>query len=256
MSRRAALAAGVALILSAALADAQPRRMGPGMRGFLVNANPSAIVAAELGFARLAQEKGQWTAFRETADKDAVMFVPDAVNAQAWLKKRADPPKAIAWQPYRIFVACDASYALSTGPWTRPDGTTGTFSTIWRRQKNGGYKWVVDFGSATQIPRQEDVMIEGKIAHCGDRGRPREGPDEGIDGRPPRGERGDGRREPRPEPVLIAIPPPVSGEGQSDDGSLRWRWEKGERDNRFTVTMRTESGEQTVLAESAPVGAP
>ena len=27
-------------------------------------ANPSAVVAAELAFARAAQEKGQWTAFR------------------------------------------------------------------------------------------------------------------------------------------------------------------------------------------------
>jgi hypothetical protein len=234
LSRLATLTASVALLLSASLADAQPRRP---MRGGPMSANPSAIVSAELGFARLAQEKGQWTAFRETADKDAVMFVPDAVNAQTWLKKRADPPKAIAWQPYRVFVSCDGSYALSTGPWTRPDGSTGTFSTIWRRQKDGGYKWVIDFGSGTQIPPQEEVMIEGRIAKCGPgMRRSADGPDEGIDGRPPRGERGDG----------------ASGDGQSNDGSLRWRWTKSERDTSFVVTLRAENGEQTVLNETAP----
>jgi hypothetical protein len=250
LSRLATLTASVALLLSASLADAQPRRP---MRGGPMSANPSAIVSAELGFARLAQEKGQWTAFRETADKDAVMFVPDAVNAQTWLKKRADPPKAIAWQPYRVFVSCDGSYALSTGPWTRPDGSTGTFSTIWRRQKDGGYKWVIDFGSGTQIPPQEEVMIEGRIAKCGPgMRRSADGPDEGIDGRPPRGERGDGQRESRQDVVLIPNPPPASGDGQSNDGSLRWRWTKSERDTSFVVTLRAENGEQTVLNETAP----
>ncbi|WP_216074412.1 hypothetical protein, partial [Acinetobacter baumannii] len=34
--------------------------------------NPSDIVRAELAFARLAREKGQWTAFRETAAPDAL----------------------------------------------------------------------------------------------------------------------------------------------------------------------------------------
>lgn len=253
MIRGAACATGIALMLSASLADAQPR--GPRYGGFNTG-NPSAVVAAELGFARLAQDKGQWTAFRETADKDAVMFVPDAVNAQTWLKKRADPPKAIAWQPYRVFASCDGQYALSTGPWTRPDGTRGTFSTIWRRQKDGTFKWIVDFGSGTQIPVQEEVMIEGKVAYCGGRGRRSGGPDEGIDGRPPRGERGDGRREAKQEVVPIPNPPPASGQGQSGDGSLRWAWTKGERDSRFTVIMRTDSGDKTVLDETAPAETP
>lgn len=253
MIRRLAALTSVALLAGATLAGAQPQRMMRGPAGF-GSGNPSAIVSAELSFARLAQEKGQWTAFRETADKDAVMFVPQAVNAQAWLKKRADPPKAIAWQPYRVFVSCDGSYGLSTGPWTRPDGSTGTFSTIWRRQKDGGYKWVADFGSGTQIPRQEDIIIEGKVARCA--GRRGDGPREGIDGRPPSGERGDGRRPGKYQPVLIAIPPPASGQGQSDDGSLRWSWTKGETETRFVVMMRGESGDQTVLEETAPAGTP
>jgi hypothetical protein len=243
----------MALLIGATGADAQQRRMRDGMGGVAAG-NPSAIVSAELAFARLAQEKGQWTAFRETADKDAVMFVPGAVNAQTWLKKRADPPKAITWQPYRVFISCDGSYGLSTGPWTRPDGTTGTFSTIWRRQKKGDYKWIVDFGSATQIAPQEEVIIEGRVAQCGGRGAP--GPAEGIDGRPPMGERGDGRRPPKQAVVSIPNPPPMSGNGQSDDGSLRWSWTKGGTESRFVVNMHTATGDQTVLSETTPNGTP
>ena len=231
-----------ALLVSASVADAQSRRMrGPS------SANPSAIVKAELAFARLAQDKGQWTAFRETADKDAVMFVPAAVNAQIWLKKRTDPARAIAWQPYRVFVSCDGSYAASTGPWMQPDGTSGTFTTLWRRQKNGGYKWLLDFGSDTKLPAQDEPIIEGKIADCGPGARPL------IDDQDARGERmgadkdGAGR---------IAIPPPSSGEGQSDDGSLRWRWTTGAAERVFEVHMRQQGADVAILRETVAVAAP
>ncbi|MBU0792504.1 MAG: hypothetical protein KJ752_00875, partial [Alphaproteobacteria bacterium] len=90
MIRRAALTGLAALVLSVASGPAQTQRMplpsvGPG------TANPSAVVAAELGLARLAREEGQWTALRKEAEKDAVIFAPGPVNAPDWLKQQADP---------------------------------------------------------------------------------------------------------------------------------------------------------------------
>ena len=117
--------------------------------------------------------------------------------------------------------------------------------------KRGSYKWVVDFGSPTKIEKQEDVIIEGKIGQCAGR---RPGPAEGIDARPPMGERGDGRRPAKPQIVPIPNPPPASGQGQSDDGSLRWAWTKGDNQNRFIVILRTATGDQTVLDETATHG--
>ncbi|MBN8817261.1 MAG: hypothetical protein J0I80_00920 [Sphingomonas sp.] len=252
MIRVLSLAIAAALLASAAAGDAQPRgRRGPAGPDM---PNPSAVVAAELGFARLAQEKGQWTAFRETADKDAVMFVPDAVNAQSWLKKRADPPKALAWQPYRVVVSCDGGYALSTGPWTGPNGQSGTFNTIWRRQSDGSFKWILDFGSDAKTPRQEDPIIDGKVAQCG-RGRAMMGPDR--DG-PSAGERRRDRKadeKAREKAELIPNPPPLSGEGRSADGSLRWRWIKGATENSFEVTTREGDSERTVTRVVVPVAA-
>ena len=100
-------------------------------------ANPSAIVQAELAFARLAQEKGQWTAFRETAADDAIMFTPDLVNAQQWLKDQADPAQAVTWQPHHIYMSCDGGMAVSTGAWQDAKGGTGHFTTIWQQQDFG-----------------------------------------------------------------------------------------------------------------------
>src|SRR3546814_9974454 len=95
----------------------------PSGRGDLYDrplaANPSAFIAAELAFARLAQDKGQWTAFRETAAADAVMFMPQRVLARDWLKGRADPAQAVTWQPHAVTISCDGNAGATTGAWQR-----------------------------------------------------------------------------------------------------------------------------------------
>lgn len=244
----------------------------PGSNQFAA-ADPSAVVAAELAFARLARDKGQWTAFRATADKDAIMFVPQAANALTFLKKRADPPKAIAWSPGRIFIACDASYAISTGPWTRPDGSTGTFITLWREQPDRNYKWVLDFGTDKPFGQAaggkgddaDDIGIEGKIADCPARGgrlgaRASEAAGEPGGERVPDFERSkrDGRAKPskmKLEVERIPDPPPADGDGRSTDGSLRWAWTSGDHGRTLRVTMRYQGEDKTVIDEHVEAGA-
>ena len=139
------------------------------------NANPSEIVKAELAFARLAREEGQWTAFRETATEDAVMFVPNLTNAQQWLKGKTDPKEAVDWQPHKITMSCDGSMAVSTGAWQAANGTTGKFYTIWQKQnaedrrvrgKEAEWKWVFDHGIPVKDPIAEPDFVETKVASC------------------------------------------------------------------------------------------
>ena len=86
-------------------------------------ANPSAVIAAELAFARLAQEKGQWTALLETSTGNAVMFVPQPVNAHEGLRRQTNPPEAVRWQPHQVWSSCDGTLAVTKGAWQRPDGS-------------------------------------------------------------------------------------------------------------------------------------
>ena len=136
--------------------------------------DPSSVFAAEIAFNRLARDKGQWTAFRETAAEDAVMFVPQRVLAKQWLKGRADPPKPVSWTPSFIHVSCDGNLAASTGNWQRPDGSVGYFTTIWRRDKQGRWKWVLDHGDTLAAPRAAPEFLVGKVAIC-KRGKAPEG---------------------------------------------------------------------------------
>lgn len=175
---RAIVAAGaLALVAGLAAAQAQgqgaPRgsateQRGRGRDDDFRRADIAAIVAAELAFARAAQDKGQWTAFAEYAARDAIMFVPQAVNAQDWLKGRANPPQAVRWQPHQVWASCDGSLAVTRGAWQRPDGSVGYFTTVWARQqkRKDGYRWVLDQGDVLAEPLAAPDMIEGKVANC------------------------------------------------------------------------------------------
>jgi hypothetical protein len=131
-----------------------------------LKANPSGVIAAELAFNRLAQEKGQWTAFRETMAKDAVMFEPERVLAADYLKGKPDPAKSVTWQPYQVWASCDGSAGVTHGAWQYGDTANGYFTTVWVRQANGSFKWILDHGEATRKPVIVPEMILAKTADC------------------------------------------------------------------------------------------
>lgn len=131
-------------------------------------ANPSAFIAAEIGFARLAQEKGQWTAFRETSHPDAVMFVPERVKARDWLKSQKDPAEAVKWQPHAVYVSCDGNSGVTTGAWQKGPAS-GFFTTVWTRDEKGRLSWILDHGDALTTPREAPDFIASKLGVCGSR---------------------------------------------------------------------------------------
>jgi hypothetical protein len=104
------------------------------------------VEAAERAFAAQAQRDGQWTAFRANAAPEAVMFAPEMVRTADLLRDQPDPPRALMWWPARTITSCDGTLAVSTGPWTGPGNGTGTYTTVWRRQVDGGWKWLIDSG--------------------------------------------------------------------------------------------------------------
>lgn len=134
-------------------------------------ANPSAVIAAEIAFNRLAQEKGQWTAFRNTSAKEAIMFLPQPSLAQEWLKGKADPPVSVKWQPHKAFMSCDGKSGVTTGAAQWPDGRNGYFTTVWQLMQrspndSGEWQWVVDHGDFIDTPRVAPEFIETRVASC------------------------------------------------------------------------------------------
>lgn len=194
-----------------------------------LSANPSAVVAAEIAFARLAQERGQWTAFRKTAAKDAVMFVPQMVTAHTWLKSRKDPPVSVKWQPQMVVMSCDGSIGVTTGAAQWPNGAHGYFTTVWRRDRKGGWQWVLDHGDIVATPRPPADIITTRLATC------------------PRG------MPPMPPPGKPVLPPPPAalatpGQGMSEDGSLKWTSDvRPDRSRRIVISLMTNGVYEDVL---------
>ncbi len=164
--KRLLIAASFALALAACATGPRPPRFGPQLKPA---ANPSEVIAAELAFARLAQEKGQWAAFRATAAEAAEMFVPQRVKAADWLKGRPEPAVAVKWQPYAVWSSCDGSYAVTRGSWQSPNAS-GIFATVWQRQRDGSYKWLSDMSLASQSAEPAPEMISASVADCPKRG--------------------------------------------------------------------------------------
>ena len=171
---------------------------------------PSAL-DAERAFAADAQKLGQWTAFRKWGASDATMFVPQPINAQTWLKDRKDPAKAIDWWPTASYVSSDGSLAVNTGGWKRPDGAVGYFSTVWQRQPDGGWKWIVDGGGELKVTRERPAAIEPVIAECLDLTRTVR--------------------------VEVESPKGAMENGHSLDGSVMWWWAAGTRGERHFSAM-------------------
>lgn len=162
------LLAGAAVAMLAAPAGAEKRRRpaGPG------TANPSELIATEIAFARAAREDGQWTAFRKFADDEAVMFVPQPVMAKDWLKGQQDPAQPVQWEPYQVWMSCDGTMGVTKGAWHRPDGSVGYFTTIWKQQKKGEYRWVLDHGDTLSEPLPEPDFLSAKVASCSGKANP------------------------------------------------------------------------------------
>jgi len=184
--------AALALVLASCAGgprnDARRALLGP-------SAEPSAVITTELAFARAAQDKGTWTAFREYATSDAIWPGPSWENVQAALKGQTDPAKPVLWEPDRVWLSCDGSFGFSSGPGRWRSGRQGRFTTIWRRQDNGSYRWVLDQGFDLEDGYEKPEMIAALVAEC------------------PAGKRG-ARQSARRNLAWQS--------GQSDDGTLSW----------------------------------
>jgi hypothetical protein len=168
---------------------------------------PATAVDAEHAFARDARRIGQWTAFRKWADRDAVMFTPQAVWAQNFLKTLKDPPRSISWRPADSYVSCDGRTAVNSGPWFTQDGRPGGyFMTVWQRT-SAGWRWVYDGGVPTAPKHSTANSVQVHRASCTGRakGAPIPAP-------------------PKLTPNQARTTPEDNGRGESADKTLGWDW--------------------------------
>ena len=117
------------------------------------------LVAAERAFAKLSEDKGIKESFLANVADDAVVFRPGPVPGKEWLSAHPNPAALLVWHPTHAVIAASGDLGWTTGPYeVTPNGRPkayGQYSTVWRKQPDGHWKFVVDLGIGTPSPAPE-----------------------------------------------------------------------------------------------------
>jgi hypothetical protein len=178
-------------------------------------AAPPTAIDAERAFAADAQTLGQWTAFRRWAAPGAILFTPQPTDVHKMLEGSPDPALTYQWWPAQAFLSCDGNVGVTTGPSVR-GRYRGYFTTIWVREPDGAWKWILDHGDGLSSPRPAGEQPRVRRASCSRLERPGQTTILTMDAGGATRIGGGGQKS----------------EGSSADGSFRWSWQTREDGSR------------------------
>jgi ketosteroid isomerase-like protein len=156
-----------ALLLGLAVASAAGARPGPDAPAPDLEAERAALLRTDAEFSDAAQRMPIGEAFARYADANATMLPAgaepvtglDAIRGQF---ADAPPGTSLAWKPFAAEVSrcADLGYTLGRYEYRAPgpDGKTavrhGKYCSVWKKQRDGSWKWIVDVGNASPEPKR------------------------------------------------------------------------------------------------------
>jgi ketosteroid isomerase-like protein len=111
------------------------------------------VVEAERAFARAARTDGVNAAFLRYSAPDGLVFQPGPKLAREALAANPIPPVSIEWWPVYAGIAASGDLGFTTGPYVIGEGERrvhGWYFTVWKRQADGSWRWVLDHGPPTR----------------------------------------------------------------------------------------------------------
>ncbi len=113
-----------------------------------------SLIATEQSFADQSAAISADSAFRTFIAPDGILLRPDPVNGRSWLYRNPSPTLMLRWRPALGIVSAAGDLGFTTGPfedWETDDTTKalyhGEFMTAWKRQTDGSWRFVFDFGA-------------------------------------------------------------------------------------------------------------
>lgn len=137
-----------------------------GLFGGFIQTSESALqsmVATERAFAQMSADKGTREAFLSFIADDGILFRPTAVKGKQWMIDHPVPVSTkrplLSWSPIYADIAQSGDLGYTTGPWQFKSETNdpkaaafGDFITVWKKQSDGTWKFVVDLGVSHAEP--------------------------------------------------------------------------------------------------------
>ena len=134
-----------------------------------------AMITTERAFSRMSEEKGIRESFTEFIAEDGILFRPRAVFGKKWMRDNPLPPSTmrplLVWQPMFAGISRDGDLGYTTGPWQFKNdikdakfSAFGNFMTVWKKQPDGKWKFVVDLGVSNPEPKKTTLLTYGEPA--------------------------------------------------------------------------------------------
>ncbi len=116
------------------------------------------LLAVDRAFNDFAQEHGTGAAFLAFCAPDAVMLrigrdpaIGAGGIAAAFAGREGE--KTLTWTPVRAEIAASGDLGYTFGSWSIPGqdrAVHGVYVSIWKRQPDGTWRWVLDGGALTE----------------------------------------------------------------------------------------------------------
>jgi ketosteroid isomerase-like protein len=115
----------------------------------------ASLVETERAFAQLAQDKSTRAAFGAFIADEGQMFLPAPTRAKPLIEAGKIDFGPIRWWPVYAGVAASQDLGFTTGPAISGEGKEtryGVFLTVWKRQPDGRWRFIMDKGIAQVRP--------------------------------------------------------------------------------------------------------
>ncbi|MDP2036431.1 MAG: hypothetical protein Q8L04_03545 [Ignavibacteria bacterium] len=114
----------------------------------------------EYAFAEKAKMETTRDAFLAFVDDNGIIFRPHPVIGKEVLEKSKPNNGWLIWYPERADISSSGDIGYTTGPasFRKAKGDSadiwfGNFCTVWRKQKDNSWKFLIDFGISNEKPK-------------------------------------------------------------------------------------------------------
>lgn len=143
------------------------------LSGFILN-NSSAQIAdpvihAERSFASHALTHSTKSAFLQYMDSTAIVFARgNAVNAKRFWNRMPESPMKLIWGPAIAGMNEAGDFGFTTGPYQMKPHLSdtaavlgfGQYATVWKKNSNGEWKFLVDLGIEVPAPTNHPDNVQ------------------------------------------------------------------------------------------------
>jgi ketosteroid isomerase-like protein len=125
----------------------------------------SQMQQTDVDFAQLASEQGYRKAFMQYMEDEAILlrdnYMPIiGADAVQYISSINDTSFRISWEPMGGDVSVSGDMGFTFGTYllqTETEKQEGTYITVWRKQKDGTWKYVLDSGTQGLRPPVDSV---------------------------------------------------------------------------------------------------